>query len=112
MFRRATSAESCILKVPEAAFLGLAKGASPFATFSSLIFSKELIGINPSPRTSKVVGNLSELTVSGIRRIVLTFSVISSPLVPSPRVTPLIKRPFSYQNDKATPSNFNSHIYS
>ena len=39
------------------------------------------------------------------------FSNISSPVVPSPRVNPCTKRPFSYFNETANPSIL-SYIYS
>ena len=47
--------------------------------------SNELFGIYASPRTSIETSHLSR---SGIERIVFRLAVISSPIVPSPRVAP------------------------
>ena len=44
-------------------------------------------------------------TRSGIERIVRTFAVTSSPVVPSPRVTPRIRAPSSYTSEMLKPSN-------
>jgi len=39
-------------------------------------------------------------------------AVTFSPIVPSPRVEPTVKTPFSYTSSIATPSIFGSHAYS
>ena len=48
----------------------------------------------------------------GISLIVFKFSVISSPLCPSPLDTPAIKIPFLYVNDADMPSILGSTLYS
>ncbi len=45
---------------------------------------------------------------SGTAAIVRRFSVTSSPVTPSPRVAPTVKRPSSYCNEIARPSSFGS----
>ena len=60
-----------------------------------------------------VIGDLAGFAAStylrGIDFIVLTLWVISSPTVPSPRVTPLTKIPLSYIKLIARPSILSSH---
>ena len=75
---------------------------------SSLIFSNPACGRNTSPRTSRRAGIFSPCSFSGIARIVRTLDVISSPVVPSPRVAALTKTPFSYRILTARPSSFSS----
>ena len=67
----------------------------PVRRASSLIFSKPAWGRNTSPRTSRRVGMLSPRSFNGIARMVRTFEVMSSPVVPSPRVAALTSTPFS-----------------
>ena len=44
--------------------------------------------------------------------MVLTLCVISSPIVPSPRVAPLTSCPFLYNRETLKPSILSSHTYS
>ena len=90
-------AGSNCLKLPAAAFLGFANTFSPFLLALSFKASKSDFLINTSPLTSSKSGNeLSDsFSVSGIDLIVLILDVISSPIVPSPLVTPLVRMPFS-----------------
>ena len=83
---------SSCLKDPAAAFRGLANGSSSFFSRFSFNARNDLCGIKASPRTSSVASSLME---SGILRIVLKFAVMSSPVVPSPRVAPRTNLPFS-----------------
>ena len=46
---------------------------------------------------------------SGTSRTVRTFTVMSSPVVPSPRVAAFMRRPFSKVNATDDPSIFSSH---
>ena len=104
--------------VPAAALRGFAAGAIPAATRSSFIFSKAFCGSTTSPRTSNCCGsfaafNFAALTCSGMLRIVRTFVVTSSPMLPSPRVTPDFNTaapplPGSYCKASDKPSSFNS----
>ena len=81
---------SKFLKEPDAAFLALANFFSKLG--SELIFSKFFLLKKTSPLTS----NLSLKFISkGIDLIVLTFSVTSSPISPSPLVIAWINLPFS-----------------
>jgi hypothetical protein len=48
-----------------------------------------------SPRTSTTAGHPSPCSRSGTVRMVRTFSVIASPVVPSPRVPALTSMPSS-----------------
>ena len=71
----------------------------------------------PSPRTSKLPVRPAFFSrpaskFSGIERIVFTLGVTSSPVLPSPRVTPFTSKPFSYNNDMLSPSNLCSVVYS
>ena len=52
--------------------------------------------MNTSPRTSRMDGMdwFPRLSLSGIALIVLRFCVISSPVMPSPRVEPCANIPF------------------
>ena len=79
--------------VPAAALRGLANFDKPCRSRSSFIFWKPGIGMSISPRTSKSAGmpaffSFSFEIESGIERTVRTFSVTSSPTLPSPRVMP------------------------
>ncbi len=83
-------------KLPAAAFLGLTKVFSPFLRAIAFIFSKPFFGIKTSPRTSNLSDNFLFLrNRNGIDLIVRIFSVISSPVSPSPRVAPRTNTPFS-----------------
>jgi len=80
----------------------LANGScdKPCFSRSSFIFLKAASGISISPRTSKEGGipaffNFSLLIESGMDRTVRTLPVTSSPVAPSPRVTPRASCPFS-----------------
>src|SRR5699024_4133025 len=90
---------------PAAAFLGLANTVSPAASRSLFNFSKDASGINASPRTSNLpVSFIDSETLFTVRKL----DVISSPTCPSHWVDPYVKRPFSYVNESASPSIFNS----
>ena len=83
--------------VPAVKLRGFAKVASPCFSRSSFSLRKPRCGISISPRTSKSAGmpaffNLSFEIASGIERTVRTFSVTSSPTLPSPRVMPRSRR--------------------
>ena len=67
------------------------------------------MGSTISPRTSNVKGSLSFF---GIDFICIIFSVTSSPICPSPRVTPFTSIPFSYKQLILSPSSFSSKTYS
>ena len=79
--------------VPAVKLRGFANVASPALSRSSFNLRKRPIGISISPRTSKSAGipaffSFVFQTDSGIERTVRTFSVTSSPTLPSPRVMP------------------------
>ena len=93
---------------PAAALRGLAKILPPVRRASSLIFSKPACGRNTSPRTSRRAGMLSPCSFSGMARMVRTLVVMSSPVVPSPRVAARVITPFSYRMLTARPSSFSS----
>ncbi len=67
--------------------------------------------MNTSPRTSSNAGMSLPFSFFGIAPIVRRFSVTSSPVTPSPRVAPTVKRPPSYCNEIARPSSFGSTTY-
>ena len=71
-----------------------------------------LLGLKASPLISIQEGGFFNNKRKGIVEIVLILVVISSPVFPSPRVAALVKIPFSYLNEIAFPSIFNSHISS
>ena len=75
-------ASNC-LNEPAAAFRAFANFGSPKTSRSSFNFSKSSFPINTSPRTVIFNGSVNFL---GIDFILFTFSVISSPTTPSPRV--------------------------
>jgi len=55
-----------------------------------------------SPRTSSSRGRSRPWSRSGMERSVLRFAVMSSPSVPSPRVSPWVNRPPTYRSATAT----------
>ena len=67
-----------------------------------------MCGIKTSPRTSKRAGGLSVRSCNGILRIVRILAVISSPVVPSPRVAAWVRIPFTYKILTAKPSSLGS----
>ena len=71
---------SFCLNDPDAAFLGFAK--------LFFILKKSLLLINTSPLISISSGKSFDFISKGISLIVLRFSVITSPIFPSPRDTP------------------------
>ena len=78
---------------PAAELRGLLKILPPCSACCWLSASKALRDISTSPRTSKFCGKPNFFSsfssmLSGIERIVFTLGVTSSPVVPSPRVTP------------------------
>ena len=84
--RVATSLESSCFRVPAVALRGFTNGGSPASSRCLLSSAKAAFGMKTSPRTSNRSG-----AWSGRRRgmvfMVLMFWVMSSPVVPSPRVT-------------------------
>ena len=90
-------AGSSCLRLPAAAFLGFANTFSPFCVALKFKSSKSDLLINTSPLTSSKSGKecSDSFSLRGIDLIVLILEVMSSPSVPSPLVTPLVKIPFS-----------------
>lgn len=84
--RVATSFESSCLSVPAVAFLGLTNAGSPASVRCLLSSSNEAFAMKTSPRTSNRSGAESGRR-SGMVFMVLMFCVMSSPVLPSPRVT-------------------------
>ena len=84
-------------KLPAAALRGLANGGSPDISRSAFKDIKSDLRMNTSPLTSSNLGmeRLSFRRASGIALMVFKFAVMSSPLIPSPRVDPLTNAPFS-----------------
>ncbi len=80
---------------PAAAFRGLANGAFPSATSDAFRASNSSTAKNTSPRTSKTSGRSVPSRWAGMREMVRTLAVTSSPTRPSPRVAALTKRPCS-----------------
>ena len=95
-------------KEPAAALRGLAKVFSPCSKARSFKRSNPSCGINTSPRTSKRAGGLSVSSCKGMLRMVRMFCVMSSPVVPSPRVAAWVSTPFTYKILTANPSNLGS----
>ena len=65
-----------------------------------------------SPRTSISAGTGNSgvpVSSSGTSASVRMLSVMSSPVRPSPRVSPRVSLPFSYSRLTASPSIFSSH---
>ncbi len=93
---------------PAAALRGLANTLPPVRRASSLIFSNPACGRKTSPRTSRRVGISSPRSFSGMALIVRIVEVMSSPVVPSPRVAARTSKPFSYSKLTARPSSFSS----
>ena len=88
---------SMVRSVPAAAFRGFTAGARPSASRSLFIFSKAFSGITISPRTSNSCGTPASFScaaeiLSGTLRMVRTLVVTSSPVCPSPRVSPRTSR--------------------
>ncbi len=85
--RVATSRGSSSFRVPAVALRGFANTGRPASSRSSFIFAKASFGMKISPRTSSTAGAPAEAgRVRGIDLIVRTFAVMTSPVVPSPRV--------------------------
>ena len=84
--RLAVSAGSFCRSEPAAALRGLASGALPASIRASLNSAKALDGMKTSPRTSISAGKPLPLSCCGISLMVRTLWVMSSPVVPSPRV--------------------------
>ena len=80
---------------PAAALRGLAKAGLPASCSDSFSRSNAASDRNTSPRTSSSSGTSSPVRRSGTDLIVLTFSVTSSPVRPSPLVAALVRRPRS-----------------
>ena len=104
--------ESNCLKLPAAQFLGLAKAVSLLANLSLFSNLKSVWLIKTSPLISISPGKYFEFIVFGISLIVLRFSVISSPSMPSPLERPVAKIPFLYVKEAEIPSIFGSVLYS
>ena len=92
-----TSGSNC-LKLPAAAFLGFAKIFFPDSFEDSFIFLNSKDSIKTSPLTSKELGifAISSFLINsnGTEGNVLILWVMSSPIVPSPRVAAFSKTPF------------------
>ena len=78
--------ESSWRRLPAAALRGLTNTFSPAASALAFIASKPAFGMKTSPRTSSLAGHPVPRRLRGMALMVRTFSVISSPVVPSPRV--------------------------
>ena len=78
--------ESSWRRLPAAALRGLTNTFSPAANALAFIVSKPPLGMKTSPLTSKRAGQPEPRRTSGMALMVRTFSVISSPVAPSPRV--------------------------
>ncbi len=90
--RLAVTAGSCWRRDPAPLLRGLAYRARPASSRSALIRANSALGMNTSPRASRVAGSGSRFGITSIvRRLALT----SSPVVPSPRVAPWANRPRS-----------------
>ena len=93
-------------KEPAAAFRGLANNGFPSSSRRSFSRWKVFLGIYTSPRTISREGAFSR--VMGTERMVLIFSVTSSPTFPSPRVAPRTSFPSTYSRATDSPSIFGS----
>ena len=82
--------------VPAAELRGLTKAGSPSRSRSSFTRWKAASGITTSPRTSNALCGRpaffrrSPEMLSGTLRMVRMFEVTSSPVWPSPRVSPMV----------------------
>lgn len=82
-------------RLPAAALRGFANSRCSAARWRSFRRAKSRLNISTSPRTSSRAGTCAPFSFSGIERIVRTFSVTSSPVVPSPRVDACTNTPCS-----------------
>ncbi len=106
--RLAVSAGSFCRSEPAAAFLGLASGALPASISASLNSAKALDGMKTSPRISISGGKPLPVSSCGISLMVSTLWVMSSPVVPSPRVAARTSLPSRYSRLTARPSILSS----
>ena len=83
--RLATSLGSSCLRVPAVALRELTKAGSPSSSRCSLSLAKAASFMKTSPRTSRRLG-ASVGKVRGMEPMVRMLAVMSSPVVPSPRV--------------------------
>ena len=83
-----------------------------FASCRALSASKPALGMKISPRTSSTVGQPAPCSLSGMLRTVRTLALMSSPVLPSPRVAPRTSWPSSYSRLTARPSSLGSQLYS
>ena len=107
--------ESCpffCLRLPAAAFLGLAKGGFPSLSLPAFSSLKSSNLIKASPRTSKKEALPSPRSFRGMDGMAMAFSVMSSPSTPSPRVEAETRMPSSYTRSTASPSIFTSQLTS
>jgi len=95
---------SSCLSEPAAALRGFAKSGCSLASKISFILLKLSLDKNTSPLTSRK--GISSFKVRGMLLIVFRFSVTSSPLIPSPRVEPLVNSPSTYSRETDKPSIF------
>ena len=79
---------------PAAPLRGLANGGLPASSSRSFSSPNAATGRNTSPRTSSVSGMSGPVSRIGTVAIVRMFGVMSSPVVPSPRVAPRTSAPF------------------
>ena len=106
--RDAVTVASFCRRLPAAALRALVNSRSPAAAWRRLRSSNAASGMKTSPRTSRSSGIRLPFSRSGTGFSVRRFSVTSSPVRPSPRVAPTVKRPPSYCSDIASPSSFGS----
>ncbi len=102
--------ESNCLTAPAAVLRGLTKTLLPSVSALALMRAKPALPRNISPRTSSRAGGDWLSSRKGILLIVRTLCVMSSPVMPSPRVAPRVSTPFSYNKLTATPSILGSQL--
>jgi hypothetical protein len=78
---------------PAAELRGLANGGLPASVSRTFSSSNAVTGRNTSPRTSSTSGQPVPDSRDGARAMVLMFGVMSSPVIPSPRVAAPASRP-------------------
>ena len=98
---------SSCLSEPAAALRGFAKSGCSLASKISFILLKLSLDKNTSPLTSRK--GISSFKVRGMLLIVFRFSVTSSPLIPSPRVEPLVNSPSTYSSRQFSAQQRNLH---
>ncbi|MNV70096.1 hypothetical protein D3C71_1630380 [compost metagenome] len=102
--------ESSWRRLPAAALRGLAKVLPPASAWAALSRSKPALLMYTSPRTSSTAGQPLPCNLSGMLRTVRTLALMSSPVVPSPRVAPCTSWPSRYNKLTARPSSLGSQL--